>query len=75
MNLQDEINSTLSETETKLAGDPAFRELQEFYREKISEGIALKQAYSLPFLDTIGRGIYSYFGSNSSGPTRREKPR
>ena len=72
MKLQDEINKVLADTGSRLAQDPDFCKLQEFYREKIQEGVALKQDYNLPPLDTIGRGIYAYFGADSAGSGRRK---
>lgn len=38
--------------------DPKFQELQKFYLEMQAKGIAKKQEYSLPQLDTIGHRLY-----------------
>ena len=44
-----------SETGLKqFQSDPTFRDLEKFYLEMLQQGIAKKQEYNLPLLDTIG---------------------
>ena len=56
MSLRDELEKVLSEG--KFTNDAKFVELLEFYKQMKDSGIAVKQEYDLPPLDTIGRGLY-----------------
>jgi hypothetical protein len=71
MNLQDEIKKALEDSGPRLAQDSAFQSLQEFYREKIQAGVALKHDYSLPPLDTVGRGIHAFYRADSDNSRQR----
>ena len=45
----------ISETSLKeFESDPAFNDLKEFYSKMLQQGLARKQEYSLPLLDTLG---------------------
>jgi len=52
------LERILAEKEKDFRADPAFIRLQEFYEEMKRLGVAKKQEYSLPPLDTIGQRLY-----------------
>ncbi len=52
--MQKEINKYQS----NFSKDPKFQELQKFYLEMQAKGIAKRQEYSLPQLDTVGHRLY-----------------
>lgn len=58
MSTVNEVRETLEQHGEHLARDPQFCELQEFYQEMVKDGLVLRQEYSLPPLDTVGREIY-----------------
>lgn len=54
----EQVQKTLNEKRRKLVADESFLKLQEFYRQKYEQGAVVKQEYTLPQLDTVGREIY-----------------
>ena len=44
--------------------DADFRALRDFYLEMIKSGVATKQEYSLPHLDTVGHFFYNNVSSS-----------
>ena len=52
--LDDESRATMSES---------YRQTQEFYKSMVDQGLVLKQEYTLPQLDTVGREIYHSLAS------------
>jgi hypothetical protein len=56
--ISEKLKKALDEEEQKLTAVVGFAELQAFYNEMQAKGLVLKQRYSLPQLDTIGRTIY-----------------
>ena len=59
MAIVDKVDKIVKEYSLKFANDPKFVELREFYFKMQKLGIAQKQEYSLPPLDTVGREILS----------------
>lgn len=51
------VKKVLDKYQGEFSKDPKFRELQKFYLEMQAEGIAEKQEYSLPQLDTVGHRL------------------
>lgn len=58
METTKDLKKILAEKELEFASDPEFVRLREFYEEMKRQGLALKQEYSLPPLDTAGQRIY-----------------
>jgi hypothetical protein len=58
MEIEKEIKRVLGEDANRQA-DPAFQNLREFYEKMKKDGIAIKQEYTLPPLDTVGRSLYT----------------
>jgi len=48
------IKKEIDKYNKNFLSDPKFKELREFYLDMQSKGIAKKQEYTLPQLDTIG---------------------
>ncbi len=63
MSITEEVNRIIGEQEKKMAEGTGSIELAEFYAEMRRLGIAKKQEYSLPPLDTIGRQLYRSMSS------------
>ena len=61
MTTTEQVQQVLEEKRQRLAASASFHKLQEFYRQKSEQGAVLKQEYTLPELDTIGREIYRSF--------------
>jgi hypothetical protein len=57
MSIAEKVKTTLAEKITDISKDKEFIKLRDFYEEKQREGIAQKQPYSLPPLDTVGRRL------------------
>lgn len=58
METTHELEKVLLEKEREFASDPDFVRLREFYEEMKRQGVAKKQEYSLPPLDTAGQRLY-----------------
>ena len=54
METTNKLEKVLIEKEREFASDPEFVRLREFYEEMKRQGLAKKQEYSLPPLDTVG---------------------
>lgn len=57
MQITKRMQKAIEETKREFAKSPEFTKLSEFYQEMQSAGIAKKQEYTLPPLDTIGRRL------------------
>jgi hypothetical protein len=53
-----ELQKIIVEKEPGFSANPDFVKLREFYEEMKRRGLATKQEYSLPPLDTTGQGLY-----------------
>lgn len=53
-----ELQKVIAEKEQTFSADPNFVNLKEFYEEMKSSGVATRQEYSLPPLDTVGQQLY-----------------
>jgi len=53
-NITQQIKKEIDRHSGTFLNDPKFKELQQFYLDMQAKGIAKKQEYSLPQLDTIG---------------------
>ncbi|MFN7925154.1 MAG: hypothetical protein U0Q16_33965 [Bryobacteraceae bacterium] len=58
MSITDQVQRIAEQKPARLAADPGFAKLEEFYRQKREEGAVMKPSYSLPPLDTVGRELY-----------------
>lgn len=58
MSLTDQIQEALAKEEAARGKNPNFQNLRDFYEEMKKEGIATKQEYTLPLVDTVGRYLY-----------------
>lgn len=58
METTNKLEKVLIEKEREFASDPEFVRLREFYEEMKRQGLAKKQEYSLPPLDTVGQRLY-----------------
>lgn len=58
METRNELEKVLIEKEREFAADPSFVRLKEFYEQMKSQGLATKQEYSLPQLDTAGQRLF-----------------
>jgi hypothetical protein len=70
MTIGENVEKALQEAvkNLELGSDPKFAELQQFYNEMRAKGIAVKQPYSLPMVDTIGRSVYLQHNAANSTP-------
>ena len=57
MEFATELQSLLAAKDREFSSDPGFVKLRDFYAEMKRLGIAQKQEYSLPPLDTVGRRL------------------
>ena len=55
MTLVDQLRKIAAEQTIASPREPRYREMAEFYREMVRLGIAKKNVYELPRLDTIGK--------------------
>ncbi len=53
-----ELQKVIAEQEGAFSADPNFVSLRDFYEDMKSRGLATKQEYSLPPLDTVGQQLY-----------------
>lgn len=58
MKIEERIQEAVIKTEASLNNSPEFVKLREFYLEMKESGIAQKQEYTLPPLDTTGRRLH-----------------
>lgn len=58
MSIVKRVKDATREIHKELAGTPEFDRLNDFYNRMKESGIAKKQKYSLPPIDTIGRDLY-----------------
>jgi len=58
MSIVKRVKDTTKEIHKGLAGTPEFDRLNDFYKKMKESGIAKKQEYSLPPIDTVGRDLY-----------------
>lgn len=56
MTIEQRIREILSEWELREARPEGLRRLQEFYSSMKEKGLIRKNEYSIPPLDTVGRG-------------------
>lgn len=54
----EEVQKVLEDGRSAMERDQSFVELQDFYHEMLELGIASRQKYDLPPLDTVGRHLY-----------------
>ena len=54
MSVATRVEKAVKEKARNFANNPEFKKLEDFYRDMIEKGIAKKQEYSLPPLDTLG---------------------
>jgi len=66
MELTDRIEKALAEEEKKRRKDPNFQTLRDFYEAMKKDGIAIKQSYTLPPFDTVGRRRYETTASKTN---------
>lgn len=64
MTLRERVERTISE-EREITKHPNFKRLSNFYEEMKKEGVALKQEYDLPSMDTVGRELYREVSNKS----------
>lgn len=57
MSLEEKMKEVLNE-ERDREKNPNFKNLRDFYCQMKKEGVAIKQDYTLPPVDTIGREYY-----------------
>ncbi len=58
MKIEERIQEAITKTEASLNSNPEFLKLREFYLEMKEAGVAQKQEYTLPPLDTSGRRLH-----------------
>ncbi len=56
--IADRIQEEMAKCQSIFGKDKGFQELQKFYEEMRKNGIAKKQEYNIPPLDTIGHRLY-----------------
>ena len=66
MSVTDQIRQIVEAEKTRMENDPEFVRLRDFYAEMQKAGIAQKQSYTLPPLDTVGRRIYQGLSMKSA---------
>jgi hypothetical protein len=57
MTIEEKVKQVLAE-EKEREGNPNFQNLREFYETMKKEGLVIKQEYTLPPVDTIGRSLH-----------------
>ncbi len=58
MKIEERIQEAIIKTEASLNNNPEFVKLRDFYLAMQESGIAQKQEYTLPPLDTSGRRLH-----------------
>lgn len=58
MSIVQRVKTEIEKREKELKMDTKFQELQAFYQEMRSTGVAIKRPYDIPPLDTIGRTVF-----------------
>lgn len=58
MSITEQVHKAVQCDSTKMAENTDFTKLRDFYAEMQRLGIATKQEYSLPPLDTVGRRVH-----------------
>jgi hypothetical protein len=58
MSITEHVQKLVVEKSAELSKDEQFKQLQEFYQEMQKAGVALKQPYSLPQRDTVGKRLH-----------------
>jgi hypothetical protein len=53
------IDERVREVIVRESDRPDYQHLREFYEEKKREGAVVKQEYTLPPIDTVGRSLYA----------------
>lgn len=64
MALEDRVRDILAE-EAEREKNSNFKKLRDFYDEMKREGVATKQEYNLPPIDTVGRRLYEAMTSKA----------
>lgn len=59
----ERVQKELEKWQSNFSQDQKFQELQRFYLEMKAKGIAKKQEYTLPQLDTIGHTLRNDLGN------------
>lgn len=57
MAIREEVNKVLAE-EKEREKNPNFQQLRDFYETMKNDGLVIKQGYTLPPVDTIGRSLF-----------------
>lgn len=57
MTLEEKVKKVLAD-EAEREKNPNFQSLRDFYQAMKKEGLVVRQEYSLPPVDTIGRSLY-----------------
>ena len=71
MNILQQMNQAVDHELQRLAGNEEFERLRQFYEEKREQGVAIRQEYTLPQLDTVGRDVYVGFHANLTDSKKR----
>ncbi|HEY0151222.1 MAG TPA: hypothetical protein VGB92_04430 [Longimicrobium sp.] len=58
MTLVDQLRQIAAEQASAVPGESDYCEMEEFYREIVRLGIAKKNVYEFPHLDTTGRSLH-----------------
>lgn len=69
MTLAERVEKSLKEGETVRENKRSFKNLRDFYDAMKKEGVAIKQEYTLPLIDTVGRSLCEY----EQPPTKRNE--
>jgi hypothetical protein len=65
MSVTEKVKQTLAAHQPDITKQDEFVKLRDFYTEMLEAGVAQKQSYTLPPLDTAGRRLRS-MGANQS---------
>lgn len=57
MTMVERLEAVLAAREEKFLQDPGYKDLRTFYEEMVRQGIAKRNTYELPQLDTVGRTL------------------
>ena len=68
----EQLTKVLEEKQQRLSADAEFVKLQAFYREKTEQGAVVRNEYTLPQLDTIGREMYHTFAAGKGAASTKE---
>jgi len=69
MSLAERVEKSLKEEQTVRENKHSFQNLREFYAAMKKEGVAIKQEYTLPLIDIVGRSLCE----NEQAPTKRNE--